>query len=303
MKIPENVNWNHLYCFYEVGRGLSMTKAAKSLGITTPSVSAQVKALETSLGSRLLDRKTRRLEFTQEGKILFEAIRKVFEKAKNNFERVSKDNEFSSVLNLGLEPGWHQNRILEGLSQMSHERHGSLTFEIHSLREPQPLGAHPTPSRHLDAWVVSEPSGPEEGSRVLLFTEDYYFCTAKRFLKGRQRRSRELAQKLPIVLWTDEYEWSKQCLKTLFPKEMDKIRTLHSDFSHYTLRLLQKSPSLGFLPLSIIQTLPQLEALSFGKVFRKRLYLISRDDLFTKEIAENIKKTAFSLKSMPLLTQ
>ena len=58
--------------FAKVVEAKSFTKGAKLLGIPKPSASRRVANLEESLGVRLLQRTTRRLELTEAGRILFE---------------------------------------------------------------------------------------------------------------------------------------------------------------------------------------------------------------------------------------
>lgn len=61
------VNLNHLLYFGAVGRAGSVTRAAERLGVSQPSVSEQVRTLETRLGTRLLDRGRRGVRLTPAG--------------------------------------------------------------------------------------------------------------------------------------------------------------------------------------------------------------------------------------------
>ena len=57
--------------FVAVGRRMSITMAAEDLCLTQSAVSRQIRALEDQLGVRLLVRKHRSIEFTEEGERLF----------------------------------------------------------------------------------------------------------------------------------------------------------------------------------------------------------------------------------------
>ena len=50
------ITLNQLRIFWAVAHGASLTRAAKQLGITQPSLSQQLAKLEQALGSRLFDR-------------------------------------------------------------------------------------------------------------------------------------------------------------------------------------------------------------------------------------------------------
>lgn len=61
--------------FVRVAELESFTRAADTLGLPKGSVSRQVQTLETSLGTRLLHRTTRRVQLTQDGMVYYERCR------------------------------------------------------------------------------------------------------------------------------------------------------------------------------------------------------------------------------------
>lgn len=75
----KDINWNQVYCFHEVARRLSMKKASQILGVSTPTVSEQIKRLEEILGISLFIRRPRQLELSKEGKALYHCTKEMFE--------------------------------------------------------------------------------------------------------------------------------------------------------------------------------------------------------------------------------
>ncbi len=61
------LNYHHLFYFHRVARTGSVTAAARELRVRQPTISAQLKLLEESLGVALFERRGRRLELTDEG--------------------------------------------------------------------------------------------------------------------------------------------------------------------------------------------------------------------------------------------
>ena len=66
------LNFHHLLYFRAVAREGSVTAAARVLHLSPSTVSAQVQALEESLGEELLVRRGRRLELTESGRLVAE---------------------------------------------------------------------------------------------------------------------------------------------------------------------------------------------------------------------------------------
>ncbi|MEV5982303.1 LysR family transcriptional regulator [Streptomyces sp. NPDC052114] len=68
--VPDGVELRHLRGFLAVADELSFTHAADRLRIGQPALTRTVRALEKSLGTRLLERTTRRVELTDAGRRL-----------------------------------------------------------------------------------------------------------------------------------------------------------------------------------------------------------------------------------------
>lgn len=73
-----SLNYRHLRYFRAVAHEGSMTEAARSLHVSQPSVSAQIRKLERALGHTLFDRSGRSLTLTPEGRIVLEYADEIF---------------------------------------------------------------------------------------------------------------------------------------------------------------------------------------------------------------------------------
>jgi LysR family transcriptional regulator, transcriptional activator of nhaA len=65
----EWLNYHHLFYFWVVAREGSIAAATKTLNLTQPTISAQLKLLEESLGEKLFEKAGRGLELTEAGRI------------------------------------------------------------------------------------------------------------------------------------------------------------------------------------------------------------------------------------------
>ncbi|KMY55280.1 transcriptional regulator [Bacillus sp. FJAT-27231] len=77
----------HLQYFITIVEKHTFTNAASALHISQPSLSASIKKLENELGLVLLDRSSREVQLTKEGKILYQEAKKLV----NHFEHVENE--------------------------------------------------------------------------------------------------------------------------------------------------------------------------------------------------------------------
>ena len=89
-----NINYELYKVFYEVVLNGSISKAASSMYISQPAVTQSIKNLEEKLGGKLLIRTKKGIVLTEEGKVLFDYIKKGVENFKNG------ENAFLNYLNL-----------------------------------------------------------------------------------------------------------------------------------------------------------------------------------------------------------
>jgi LysR family transcriptional activator of nhaA len=73
-----HLNYHHLRLFWEVSRAGSLKAAASRLHLSQPTISAQIKALETSLDEQLFDRTGRGLKLTAQGRLVMECAAEIF---------------------------------------------------------------------------------------------------------------------------------------------------------------------------------------------------------------------------------
>jgi LysR family transcriptional activator of nhaA len=64
-----SLNYHHLHQFWTVAREGSLVRAAEVLRLSHPTISQQLKQLEDALGTPLFDRRRRRLELTDAGRL------------------------------------------------------------------------------------------------------------------------------------------------------------------------------------------------------------------------------------------
>jgi len=95
------INLHHLHYFYVCAQTGNMTKAAAKLGISQPSLSAQIKQFERHIGIQILARQGRMLALTPRGKELFEHSSAFFQ-VTDEIERFIRRSEKAKTFDLRI---------------------------------------------------------------------------------------------------------------------------------------------------------------------------------------------------------
>lgn len=100
------LNYNHLHYFHVVAVEGSIAAAAERLGVTQPTVSEQVRALERALGTSLFDRTPSGLKLTEAGRLAFEHTSVMFRAGERLIESLGPgDTGVPRTLRIGLSSG------------------------------------------------------------------------------------------------------------------------------------------------------------------------------------------------------
>jgi LysR family transcriptional activator of nhaA len=84
-------NFNHLYYFYVTAKSGGVNSASRHLRISQPSLSSQLKVLETSLNTKLFQKVGRNNQLTEAGSVIYGFCRQMFEISEEMGELISKD--------------------------------------------------------------------------------------------------------------------------------------------------------------------------------------------------------------------
>jgi DNA-binding transcriptional LysR family regulator len=209
MKKLKDINWNQVYYFYEVARKMSMKEAAEVTGVSIPTVSEQIKRLETLLETPLFHRRPRRIELTVEGETLYKHARQMFESGLRFLDVVSPTVIGGYPVRVGVQESFAGGAAQEFLLRYfdAYSNFGTM----HTFRET-------TPDRLVDRvyngeldWAIGlqQPSSPRlEYGKV--GSAEIVFCASAEMLEKYKNRS-ELFQALPLA----RSRWDEQLNKLI----------------------------------------------------------------------------------------
>lgn len=108
----------------------NISLAAKKLNMAQPPLSQQLKLLEEELNIKLLERNTRNLTLTEEGKVFYNKsleILEVVERTKQSMQEISKG--IAGTLNIGMIPSLGAELLPEKIKDF-HQKYPKVKFQI-----------------------------------------------------------------------------------------------------------------------------------------------------------------------------
>lgn len=146
----KNINLNLLKYFYEVVNVGNITKASQKLMVSQPAITKSIKELECELNTRLLERSKKGVIPTEEGKILYEHIKNMFQKLNSTLNVLEMSNKKGGHLYIGSTTTNFMNFIMDTLKVFK-EKYPNIHIhivleEINVLNDMSRLG-------HLDILI------------------------------------------------------------------------------------------------------------------------------------------------------
>lgn len=163
------MNYNSLRYFIEVAETLSFTKASKNLFVSQPGISQQIHLLETQLGVKLLNRTTRNVTLTEEGKYLYNKTLPSLNEIKGTMDQITAGANFPSLIKIATIPS-AASLFLPTFLEELHKTHPEIEFEITETTSNQVVKLIKNHSSHL-GFIRSSKHTPNLFSDKLSQTE------------------------------------------------------------------------------------------------------------------------------------
>ncbi len=163
------MDFHQLRVFIEVARQKSFSRAAESIFLTQPTVSAHIKALENEIGVPLLDRSQRELQLTEAGNTLFQYARQILdikEKALSSIQDAYQIIQGHLEIAASSVPGAY---LLPQLMLSFRQEHPEVTFSV-LLRDTEQV-IRSISDFTYDLGFVGEP-GSRDGLALFKLVED-----------------------------------------------------------------------------------------------------------------------------------
>ncbi|PXA84182.1 LysR family transcriptional regulator [Nostoc sp. 3335mG] len=159
-------NYQHLRAFHAIAVEGGVSRAARRLNVSQPTLSQQLKALEARHGVSLFEGRKSPLKLTSAGRDLFALTQRLFATASDIDEMLGETTSLAGgVLRLGSDSPYYAARVID-LFRLRHPQ-ASIAVRMGNAREVmQWLSA-----AQIDAALASDPPGDAAFSYDPLFTD------------------------------------------------------------------------------------------------------------------------------------
>lgn len=207
--------------FHAVVQQGTFTAGAKRLGLTQPTLSLQVKALERELGVVLLERDTRHVGLTREGEVLFGLAAKLFE-TEAEIDTLFRDHTLVEPSRLTLATNQSiAAHILPSRLQVFADKYPKVEINIHNLRTGDILASVRDGTTDL-GLVLIDPAVPWLKARKVLPYEMVLVTPRDHPLAKRGRIALADIARFPFISYTKDTE-TRRLIDQPFERGRQKI--------------------------------------------------------------------------------
>lgn len=258
-----NLEWYRI--FLVTARFLNLTKAAKELHITQPSVSYAIKQMEDALELKLFHRLSKGVELTEEGHALFEYVDKSFamlDSAQKHLQNLKQLNE--GEIRIGASDSLIKHLLLPYLNEF-HKEYPGIRIRLSHGKTPEITQR--LKEGEIDCAVFHMPvNDPQLNIQTLAVLEDC-FVVGKDYkeMANRSHTAEELAE-FPLILLSQGSS-TRTFVEQWFATKGLMVKP---DMELGSIDLLAEFARLGYGAAFISRSFVQ-EELNHGKLFELRL--------------------------------
>lgn len=260
-----SVNLKLLHTFWRVADLQSFTKAGEELGRTPSAISMQLVELEAQLGTKLLNRTTRKVTVTTEGEILLRRVRGALQDIDEGLEevRLASEKRQQRVV-FGCMPTYAGSR-LKGVLQDFQAKRPNIPMSIQELTSRNLLDA--LRQRNIDFGIGPHAKGTVDLHFERYLREPLYALVPVRFqkkargpltLKDFYGLPMLVMQGMPVVVLHNGQETMMELAKVLESSDLPLEIAFRVSQAYTLVELVNSGLGISIVPaLSIPSNLPE----------------------------------------------
>jgi DNA-binding transcriptional LysR family regulator len=292
MKQLKNINWNHLYFFYEVARLQSIKKVSELTGNSPSTISEQISRLEQQFDVKLFHRTRGGLLLTQRGLDLYEHAQVMFSEGYRVLEKFSSNEMGGYPVTIGVDFGISDPISAEFLALYwdNYAQYGV----VNTIQQPDhDVLIQNLVQGNIDWGISLTPSKRKSLVSYPLSSFSMSFCCSKEVF-DRFRVKKEILRFLPYMELAFDHPIKRRINMYLRSIGAPLNEQCHTDNYTYMLSLLKKGRVFSLLPQSVIRTHSDLKGFQTDKPLDFTVYVIwkkSQEDLISISTLKNLVTT------------
>lgn len=292
MKKLKEINWNHLYCFYEIAKGQSLKDASAHLGVAPSTMSEQLKKLEAKLGLSLFTRTSKGLMLTRDGEKVYEHCREIFEAGSRLLDNISHSEIGGYPVTVGIEETLSYDVSTEFISQYWDLFAPFGTVNTSGEKEHDHL-VESLLTGAID-WGISlkEPSRKSISS-AKIGAFDVVFCCSKE-LFNRFYDPKDILRNIPLAISSWDNKLNRTIERYLREEAIHPKEYLRSDHLEYIRKLCFRGRCVMFEANNPMQSYPELERFHVGKPLRINLFALWKSENENMISIKKLKELIYS---------
>ena len=265
--MSQNINYQHLYYFWNVVREDSFTRASKKLGLAQPTISGQIATFEKSLGSKLLSRQGRRIYLTDTGHIVYSYADKIF----NLGDKMREDIKLSTFMYYhSIVVGYRSSIPSQVISKISHFFFDKIDeYRLTCLSDNNEAILRGVTRKYFDAAITDEPLSYVNGLPLyahLLFESEISILCHSQYAESYKLNFPSIIERYPCIIpshntrlryLVDDY-LSQHQIKPIMISEVENYDIM--------LNMAKKSPYLIYAPTIIVNDIQ--DSIDFHEIYR-----------------------------------
>ncbi|WP_413558925.1 LysR family transcriptional regulator [Bdellovibrio sp. HCB209] len=296
-------NFNHLYYFHITAKVGGVSNAAKYLRISQPSLSSQLKILESNLEVKLFEKKGRVLQLTPDGEKAFAYTKKMFDIASEFSESLKSPGEkMNERLHVGISEQVERPFIADLLSPVIRDHRGQTNKIISITSAPDDAILQQLRTKEADLMLTNKPIYAEDVVELATIAAPVNLMVSTQLLKtlkmkvSRNTTVQDFLAAFPGGLVIPSYKMKLRHETDLYIEEIKtrKKISFESDILSVVGRAIVDGAGVGFLPIPYL-----LEEIKLGLVtvigpkaglWKHSLYMLSHKEDHYDELTEDIVK-------------
>jgi LysR family transcriptional activator of nhaA len=305
-------NYNHLYYFYVTAKLGGISNAAKFLRISQPSLSSQVKVLESQLNKKLFEKHGRGLQLTPTGENTFAYCKKIFGLAEELSEALKSNSEKQQTrLNIGVSEQIERPFVADLISPILREKRNREDQVISVVSHPYDELLRQLRNQEIDLLLTNKPVYADDMQELITIDMPVNLLVSTQVLKAakvkvtRQTSAAEFLRSTPWGLVIPNFRIKLRHEIDFFFQEIKTRKKIafESDILSVVGRAILDGAGVGFLPTPYMY-----EEIKMGLItvigpkagyWKHSLYLIGRkENKDNNPMIQEVRKSIKLLEKM-----